>query len=121
MSDPTIIHRHFHPKYLVIPFVIAAVVLIFGFVVMWLWNAVMPQVFGVTAITYWQAVILLVLSKIFFHGWHSNHRDKFHDHADLKYRSSLAKWWMCLSDEEKTRLRKSWETSPHPDSENVGS
>ncbi|MFZ5432185.1 MAG: hypothetical protein ACOZB3_00275 [Calditrichota bacterium] len=121
MSDSATIQRHFHPKYLVIPFIIAAFVLVFGLVVMWLWNAVMPQVFGVTTITYWQAVILLVLSKIFFHGWHSNHRERFHDCTDLRYRSSLAKWWTCLSDEEKARLRKSWEADPQTNPENADS
>jgi hypothetical protein len=40
--------------------------LLFGFVVAWLWNAVMPKVFGLGEIGYWQAVGLLILAKIFF-------------------------------------------------------
>ncbi len=40
--------------------------LLFGYVVMWLWNWLMPDLFGLATITYWQAFGLLVLSKIFF-------------------------------------------------------
>ncbi len=39
---------------------------VFSFVVMWLWNHLMPQIFGLHAIGYWQALGLLVLSKLFF-------------------------------------------------------
>src|SRR5579871_5096139 len=41
---------------------------IFGWVVMSLWNWLAPAVFGLHAITYWQALGLLVLSKILFGG-----------------------------------------------------
>jgi hypothetical protein len=43
---------------------------LFGFVVMWLWNWLMPAVFGLHAISFWQALGLLVLSKILFTGFH---------------------------------------------------
>lgn len=39
---------------------------VFSFVTMWLWNHLMPQIFGVHAISYWQALGLLALSKLFF-------------------------------------------------------
>src|SRR5580692_4838023 len=40
-----------------------------GFVVMGLWNWLMPSLFGLKLITYWQAVGLLILSKILFGGF----------------------------------------------------
>jgi hypothetical protein len=43
---------------------------VLGFLVAWLWNAVMPAVFGLGEISYWQAVGLLFLAKIFFGGGH---------------------------------------------------
>lgn len=43
-----------------------AMALLFGFVVMWLWNWLMPDIFGLTTITFWQAWGLLVLSHILF-------------------------------------------------------
>ncbi len=41
----------------------------FGQAVLQLWNWLMPSVFGLHPITYWQAVGLLGLSWIFFGGW----------------------------------------------------
>lgn len=40
--------------------------LIFGFIVMKLWNWLMPEIFHLTKITYWQAFGLIVLAKLFF-------------------------------------------------------
>ena len=55
---------------LVISLGLIVVVLILGliaaFPVMWLWNFVMPAVFGLTRITFWQAFALYVLSNLLF-------------------------------------------------------
>jgi hypothetical protein len=40
-----------------------------GFVVMSLWNWLMPVLFGLKLIGYWQAVGLILLSKILFGGF----------------------------------------------------
>jgi Ca2+/H+ antiporter, TMEM165/GDT1 family len=44
-------------------------VLVFGLVVMSLWNAILPAVIGVKAITFIQALGILLLSKILFGGF----------------------------------------------------
>lgn len=49
---------------------VALACLVFGFVVRELWNALVPPIFGWHTITFWQAVGLLVLSKILFGGFH---------------------------------------------------
>ena len=41
----------------------------FGFIVMSLWNAILPVVLGVKVITFWQALGILVLSKILSISW----------------------------------------------------
>lgn len=38
-------------------------------IVMWLWNMLLPEIIGVKNITYWQAMGILVLSKILFGGF----------------------------------------------------
>ena len=43
-----------------------ALAFVFGLVVMAMWNWVMPAVFGLAQITYWQAWALLVLAHILF-------------------------------------------------------
>ncbi len=41
-----------------------------GEIVVHLWNWLMPEIFGVHAITFWQGVGLLVLGRILFGGFH---------------------------------------------------
>lgn len=62
-------------KIFFIPFAIAAFVALVGLVVMSLWNALIPVIFHLGVITFWQAVGIFVLCKILFgfgkggHGW----------------------------------------------------
>ncbi len=44
---------------------------LFGAVTMWLWNALMPAIFNLPVIGFWQTIGLLVLSQIFFKGGHA--------------------------------------------------
>ena len=41
---------------------------LFGYVIMWLWNWLMPEIFGLTTLTYWQAVGLFILLKLLLGG-----------------------------------------------------
>jgi hypothetical protein len=43
---------------------------VLGFGLMWLWNWLMPALFGLPVITYWQAVGLFVLCHLLFKGHH---------------------------------------------------
>ena len=66
--------------------------ILFTFVVMWLWNWLVPELFNGPVVTYWQTLGLLVLSKILFSGigkgGHSDHSGRCDD-SSLKYRD---KW-----------------------------
>jgi len=42
-----------------------------GWVTMLLWNWLMPEIFGLTSINYWQSWGLLILSFILFKSWGS--------------------------------------------------
>ena len=62
--------EHSRRKFLfLVPFAIAAFLALFTAAVYWLWNGVLTPVLGVTAITFWQALGLLVLAKILFGGF----------------------------------------------------
>lgn len=53
--------------------------LLFGYLIQWLWNSLMPALFGLTEITFWQAVGLFVLAKFLFgFGGSSGGEDKSH-------------------------------------------
>jgi Ca2+/H+ antiporter, TMEM165/GDT1 family len=49
-------------------------VTLFGFLVRTLWNWLMPGLFGLHALTFWQALGLLALSWILFGGLRGGHR-----------------------------------------------
>jgi hypothetical protein len=53
-------------KLLFIPFVVLVCLSVVGFVVMELWNYLLPALFHVPAITFWQAVGLFILCKLLF-------------------------------------------------------
>jgi hypothetical protein len=61
-------------RFIFIPFAIAALVALAGFIVMSLWNALMPVIFHLGVITFWQAVGLFVLCKVLFGFGHGGHR-----------------------------------------------
>lgn len=70
----------------------------FTFAVMLLWNWLMPLLFGITVITFWQALGVLALSKILFgsgghrssHSWHNKEKSKLH-HEQFKSHFSKMK------------------------------
>lgn len=80
------------------PLLLVAGVALFGGIVMYLWNAVMVPAVGAHIISFWQALGLLVLSRILVGGFggrgrgHGNRRKAF---------------WM-MSPEEKEKFREEW-------------
>lgn len=61
--------------------------LIFGYVFMRLWNWLMPEIFSLGAITFWQGFGLLILAKIIFSGFgkHSFHNKKDKRKSDYNH------------------------------------
>jgi Ca2+/H+ antiporter, TMEM165/GDT1 family len=84
-----------------IPIAIVAGVFIFGSLVMLLWNSLLPAVFGISTITFWQALGILVLSKILFGGFRSGHG---HHHRAHEWHRR----WMHLSPEEWEKMKEEW-------------
>jgi hypothetical protein len=84
------------------PLAIAAGVYVFGSVVMLLWNGILPDLFGFGVISFWQAIGILVLSKILFGGFGSGHRGRSCSNRHRKDR------WMNLSPEEKEKMKTDW-------------
>lgn len=82
---------------------ILVIVLVAGtalsFAVMGLWNHLMPAVFGLHAINFWQALGLLVLSKILFGGFRG--RPCFGRH----WRERMFDRWERMTPEEREKFR----------------
>jgi len=80
---------------------------LFGFVVMLLWNSLMPDVFGLRTVSYWQAVGLLILGRMFFGGFRGrpNH--------GTRWRRSLERWEQ-MTPEEREKFREGMRRSCRP-------
>jgi hypothetical protein len=78
----------------------ALFVTVFGFVVMSLWNWLMPALFGWHLINFWQAVGVLVLSKILFGGFRG------HPGRHLYWRRRMMERWEQMTPEERQKFRQ---------------
>lgn len=71
-------------KFFYIPLIIAAIAL-FGWVTMTLWNLLLPEIFNLPVINFWQAAGLLVLAWLFFGSGHSKwHQNSSHMNRELR-------------------------------------
>ena len=59
--------------------------LIFGLLVQWLWGVTLSPIFDLPQITYWQAVGLVVLAKLFFGAVGHPHKDSDHSFRHKKW------------------------------------
>lgn len=65
---------------------------IFGLLVMLLWNWLMPLLFGLKEITYWQAFGIVLLAKLLFGGFGHHRKDPsnhFHKKVHERWHDSL--------------------------------
>lgn len=66
----------------------AGIAILLGYVVMLLWNWLMPLLFGLTEINFWMAAGIFLLSKLIFGGFgHGGPHDKHHDKFKNKHLS----------------------------------
>lgn len=86
-------------KFVLVAFVAAAVL---GFVVMRLWNWVVPPVFSLHAISYGQALALLVLARILFGGFRRGFRGCG---PGVHWRRRMMERWAQMTPEEREKFR----------------
>ena len=84
------------------PIAIAAFIWIGGEVVMHLWNWLLPMLFGWRQVTFWQALGLLVLSRVLFGGW------GHHGHDRSKFGRRMGEKWEKMTPEEREKFRQNW-------------
>ncbi len=82
-----------------LPFFLVGVV-VFGFVVMSLWNWLMPSLFGLRQIGFWEALGVFILSKILFGGFGGGGRRGGHAGRHMRER------WAQMTPEEREKFRE---------------
>ncbi|HOQ10491.1 MAG TPA: hypothetical protein PLG09_10240 [Syntrophomonadaceae bacterium] len=55
-------------NFMMLVFLTVGLLFLVAWLLQWLWNITMPQVFGLKEITYWQAFRLLIIAAILFGG-----------------------------------------------------
>ena len=83
-------------------FVIAATTL-FTWVVMSLWNAILPEVLGVKAVSFAQALGILLLSKILFGGFRGGWRG-----GGREWKQKMKAKWDTMTPEERNQFKSEW-------------
>ncbi len=87
-----------------VTFIIVAT-LVFSFLVMGLWNAILPEVIGVKPISFIQALGLLLLSKILFGGFHGR---GFKGNGGPMWSRSMKEKWNAMTPEEREKFKAEW-------------
>ena len=79
--------------------IVIVAIAVFGFVVSNLWNALMPNLFGLRTITFWQAVGLILLGRLLFGGF----RPGF---GRPPWRRHMMERWAQMTPEEREKFRE---------------
>ncbi len=86
---------------------VAFLALLFGYIVMLLWNWLMPVLFGLTTITFLQAVGIVILARLIFGGFkhgknetekHKPMKEKFFDRWKDAYHKQKTTEWKYFND-----------------------
>ena len=85
---------------------IALFIFVGGEVVMRLWNWLVPMLFGLRQITFWQAIGILALCRILFgaHGF----RGPMRSNVRRRMRERMEERYAAMTPEERERFRQSW-------------
>jgi len=100
MDQPTWRKRRF----LFMPIFVIGLFTLSG-IVMFLWNSIIPTISGVLPLTYWQAMGILILSRILFGGFrfrgHHGYRPPF-------MYPSIRNKFMEMNDQEREQFKNQW-------------
>ncbi len=93
-------------KFWIVKMILIAAVAVFGlgFLVMLLWNALIPDLFHGPVLTFAQAIGLLVLSKILVKGFGFRRNHWRHS----QWRERMQEKMNAMTPEEKERFREQW-------------
>lgn len=96
--------KRFSWRFLVFPLLGLTAFTVVGFVIMYLWNWLMPAIFGLTVITFWQSLGLFALAKLLFSGFGGRN---FGRGRRGNFMNEGRKRWMNMTAEERKAFMES--------------
>jgi Ca2+/H+ antiporter, TMEM165/GDT1 family len=87
--------RFWHKRAIFFPIAWVAIIFLLSWVLMLLWNSILLTTIGVKAISFWQSMGILALSKILFSGFNLGHKHRFNR-------------WENINPEEREKMREEW-------------
>ncbi len=84
---------------------VLAMIALFGFAVMQLWNWLIPEIFHGPTVTYWQAMGLLLLSHILVRGWHGHSIGGWKSH---RWKQKMEEKLAAMTPEEREKFKEEW-------------
>jgi len=88
-------------KFVLFAVLATAVFCLVGLIVTGLWNALLPPLFGLKAITFWQAIGLMFLSRFLFGGFRGR------SGWSRNWRHRMMERWEQMTPEEREKFRDS--------------
>ena len=82
-----------------------------GLAVMTLWNALLPAILGVSAINFWQALGLLVLSRILFGGFGRGGWGRGGygpPHRRTEWKQKMTERWQNMTPQQREQMKQQW-------------
>lgn len=84
--------------------VVALIAAVLGFVVMFLWNQILPDVVHVGCLTFWQALGLLVLCRVLFGNFNKGGgNNRFREKA-----REMRSKWEGMNEEERAKFKEEY-------------
>jgi hypothetical protein len=103
VANKTTMKKFWIKKGLMFLVIFIAAVTAFGFIVMGLWNALLPAIIGVKTISFWQALGILLLSKILFGGFGGKRW-----RGSPAWKEKMKQRWDNMTPEQREKFKTEW-------------
>lgn len=93
-------------RFIFFPFLFIGFFFLAGYAVMFLWNAILPDVISAKPVSFWQAIGLLALCRILFGGFRGPGAGRRHFGGNRG--AAMRNKWKGMSTEEREQFRSEW-------------
>lgn len=89
-------------------------ILVFGLIVLGLWNAILPELLNAKPINLGQAIGLLVLTRILFGGLSHGYGGGWGGRRRAGWKQHMQEKWSRMTPEEREQFQQNWKSRCYP-------